>query len=58
MKQIKLICLWTMLVMACSQMNAQQLTQKYNSFYERRYCSRKMQKTGYFIVTGHNAIFS
>ena len=32
---MRLICLWTMLVMACSQMNAQQLTQKYNSFYNR-----------------------
>ena len=35
MKQIRLISLWTILVMACSQMNAQQLTQKYNSFYNR-----------------------
>ena len=35
MKPMKVISFWTMLLMACLQVNAQQLTQKYNSFYNR-----------------------
>ena len=35
MKQLSLISILGIMLMVCLQMNAQQLTQKYNSFYDR-----------------------